>query len=183
MTYDKFAKGHEDVYRSSDERDSDDDWRNEDTDTAANDGDPEDPTRPSRAEQADLLLGLGLRSKRRDKRYKTPAERSARARTDDNERETIEEMILRGADPADIQATLEARLKDARPPNASGGNFVSPIRPRRLPTVRAMNGTDAAALAQGGGRRYRGRRSQREPRDGERSRPRRRRPRRRRRRG
>ncbi len=93
MTYDKFAKGHEDVYKGSNERDSDEDWGNEDTDTAANDGDLEDPTRPSRAEQADLLLGFGLRSKRRDKRDKMPAKRNARARNDDDEQETIEEMI------------------------------------------------------------------------------------------
>ena len=178
MPSDRFAKGYDEVDRGNDERDSDDDWGDEDTDTAANDGDLEGAKQPSRAER---LLGLGLRSTRRNKRDKTPAERHARAREDDDERETIEEMILRGADPSDIQATLEARLKDARPPNASDGNFVSPLRPRRLPTVRAMNGTEAAALAQGGGR-YRGRRNQCQRRGGERTRPRRRRPRGRRRR-
>ena len=148
MPSDRFAKGSDEVDRGNVERDSDDDWSDVDTDTTANDGDLEGAKKPSRGER---LRELGLRSTRRNKRDKTPAERHASARDDDDERETIEEMILRGADPSDIQATLEARLKDARHPAAGDGNVVSPLRPRRLPAVRAMDGTEAAALTQGGG--------------------------------
>ncbi len=60
MPSDRFAKGYNEAYKGSDERGSDDDWSGEDTNTAANDGDLEDATRPSQAEQADLLLGIGL---------------------------------------------------------------------------------------------------------------------------
>ncbi len=129
MPHNRFAKGSDEVHHESDERDSADEAIAKDSDTDPNDGEPESVEQPSRAEQAELLLDWARRAKRKGDRPEVSAECTKRARASKDGWESIEEMILHGASSDETQATLKARMDEARPSPAIDRNLVSLLRP------------------------------------------------------